>query len=282
MDNQTAVAAFRYAVRHRAKLLLYLWDLPPWRLGRGQPDWVGAVGGRILRIPRLSGRYVERPGYYSRLRFIAHQADEVWVPSEATARDAQARFDLATRHVPYCFDSDRFVPGPRWTGTPPVLLSISRLVPHKNHAVLIEAASELPERVRVRIIGQGGEYQRLKNKASMAGVDLDLGGNLDDSALLDAYRHASITVCPSRFEGFGLTPLESIACGVPVVASDIPAHREFLGSAPLWFRLDDRRSLVDSIVAALQAPVPNRHAVDAWVIERAVERFQAGLARLLA
>src|SRR5207248_2140783 len=50
---------------------------------------------------------------------------------------------------------------------------------------------------------------------------------------------SEVVVCPSTFEGFGLTPMEAIATAAPVVASDIPPHREFLGASPRYFTLGD-------------------------------------------
>jgi hypothetical protein len=40
LDAQVAAAAYAYAARQRCPLIHYVWDLPPWRLGRGQADWV--------------------------------------------------------------------------------------------------------------------------------------------------------------------------------------------------------------------------------------------------
>src|SRR5256885_10194593 len=51
MDAQVAAAAGRYAARHRCPLIHYVWDLPPWWLGRGRHDWVWLVGGRCVPLP---------------------------------------------------------------------------------------------------------------------------------------------------------------------------------------------------------------------------------------
>src|ERR1700758_1877362 len=100
MDAQVAAVACRYATRHRCPLVHYVWDLPPWRLGVGRPDWVWLVGDRYFRLPRPLGGYRERRGYYSRLRYVAAHAREVWVPSAATAQDVRERFRVACREVP--------------------------------------------------------------------------------------------------------------------------------------------------------------------------------------
>ena len=101
--------------------------------------------------------------------------------------------------------------------------------------------------------------------------------------MVTAYRSAEVLVCPSRFEGFGLTPMEGVACGVPTVASDIPPHREFLGTAVHFFTLDDEESLVAAVTAARSGSLP-RHAGDVLAgvtIDAAAERFASGLAPYL-
>jgi len=100
MDAQVAAAAYAYAVRHHALLIHYIWDLPPWRLGEGHPDWVWCLWGHFLRVPRIGRRYPERAGYYSRLRYVATRAREVWVPTAHTAASVAERLAIACRHVP--------------------------------------------------------------------------------------------------------------------------------------------------------------------------------------
>src|SRR5207247_5920211 len=70
MDAQVAAEACRYAARHRCSLIHYVWDLPPWWLGRGRHDWVWLVAGRYVWFPRMGRRYAARRGFYSRLRYV--------------------------------------------------------------------------------------------------------------------------------------------------------------------------------------------------------------------
>jgi glycosyltransferase involved in cell wall biosynthesis len=80
-------------------------------------------------------------------------------------------------------------------------------------------------------------------------------------------------VCPSRFEGLGLTGIESAVCGTPVAASDIPAHREFLASAAHFFTLDDDDSLVAAIERARTSAPPPAADFQSLTIEAAAQRF---------
>jgi glycosyltransferase involved in cell wall biosynthesis len=281
MDAQVAADAYRYAVRHHCLLIHYIWDLPPWRLGDGRPDWVWLVRGRYVRLPRPVGGYRERRGYYSRLRYVAAHAREVWVPSAATARDVRERFGVPCYQVPYCYDSERFVPASRPDPCPTSLLSVSRLVPQKNHAAVIRAAACFDPPLTVRIVGSGPEREALERLAVACGVACVVEGGLDDRAVVQAYWSAGVVVCPSMFEGFGLTPLESIACGTPLVASDIPAHREFLGDVPPYFSPHDDAALVAAIERARVSAPPRRDVLQDLTTAAAARRFLDRLGRLL-
>jgi glycosyltransferase involved in cell wall biosynthesis len=281
--------AFRYAWRHACPLVLYLWDIPMWWMGRGRPDPVFRLGGRLVPIPRLIGGYPGRHRYYSRLHFVAQRAVEVWCPSAATQRDVRERVGIEADRVPFCYDSDRFQRDPgrrqRRSGDTPALLSVSRLVAYKNHAAVLRAAALMTPRPRVHVIGRGPEAVPLQKLAET----LDVALRLDDGGAADedvdaAYRAASVVVCPSRFEGFGLTPMEGVAQGIPVVASDIPSHREFVGQRARLVPLDDDPAMAAAIGAALgdaDRAGPGEPVLPDVTIEACAARFLPRLEGLL-
>jgi glycosyltransferase involved in cell wall biosynthesis len=73
------------------------------------------------------------------------------------------------------------------------------------------------------------------------GDRIRLVGGASDRELDALYRSALALVMPSRYEGFGFTPLEAMARSCPVLASDIPAHQEVSGSGALLVPLDEGR-----------------------------------------
>jgi glycosyltransferase involved in cell wall biosynthesis len=260
-------------------------------LGSGKPDLVVALAGRIRRFPRPWGGYPERRGYYSRLEYVARHAAEVWCPSTNSVNDVRNRFAVEAVPVPFCYDSDRFGPPalePKIIPAVPTILSISRLVPHKNHAVLLRAAARLPIAVTIRIIGRGPEAHNLRRLAGELGVSLDLSDSwATDQEIVAAYRSASVVVSASRFEGFGLTPIEGLAMGLPVIASDIPPHREFLDGLVQFFPPDDAGALATAMEAVLKRSgppavhAPSSHPPASLTIEGCATRFLPGLERLL-
>lgn len=109
----------------------------------------------------------------------------------------------------------------------PEVLSVGRLVGYKRVDIAIRAVGRLTD-VRMEVVGTGPETEalgRLVSELELAGR-VRLTGVLADADLAHRYARASVLVALSRYESFGLTVLEALAVGLPVVASDIPAHRE--------------------------------------------------------
>jgi glycosyltransferase involved in cell wall biosynthesis len=152
---------------------------------------------------------------------------------------------------------------------------------YKNQAATIHAAARLGPGVRVRLIGRGPERDALQRLADSSGVRCRIDTEADDAAVSDAYHRARVVVCPSRFEGFGLTPIEAVASGTPTVASAIPAHQEFVGLAARLFPLDDMNALVEAVGGALQGRSPDPSLMRELTIPAAADRFLGSLRPLL-
>ena len=281
MSARTAEAAWRFARDCGARLLVYVWDLQPWRTGRGRYDPVWWVSGRFVRFPRPVGGYPERRGHQSRLRYVAAHADAVWVPSASSREIVTEQFGVTCERVPYCYDSSRFGPASAAREVPPTLLTVSRLQPYKDHAAVLRAAALLERPVQVRIIGRGPERDRLEALARRLGVVCRIETTADDATVARAYHEARVAVCPSRFEGFGLTPVEAVASSTPVVASDIPPHREFVVGAARLVPPGDDTALAAAIAEALDAPPADPGLVRDLTIPAAADRFESSLRRLL-
>lgn len=110
---------------------------------------------------------------------------------------------------------------------------VGRLVAGKGLEVMIEAMPAVlaayPQ-VRATIIGGGPEQARLEALAAKLGLGdkIRFCGMRPQHELPEHYRRATLLVQPSRAEGFGLSVIEAMGCGCPVVASDIPALRELV------------------------------------------------------
>lgn len=116
----------------------------------------------------------------------------------------------------------------------PFVLCVSSIDPRKNFARLIEACQGLTG-AKLYIVGK---YNRVFSQQMKLDTDSDkihFLGRISDEELVRLYNQAVCFVFPSLYEGFGLPPLEAMACGCPVLVSDIPVEREVCGDAALYF-----------------------------------------------
>lgn len=153
-------------------------------------------------------------------------AQAALVRSRAYAESAPSMQRVPRRRwriVPNGIDPARFRPdGPR--RRPTDLLFVGRLVPYKGLGVLLEAVSRLHPRPHLTVAGDGPMRKTLQDKAAHLYLDVEFLGRVEDRDLPALYRSASATVLPSinGQEAFGIALVESMACGTPVVASDLP------------------------------------------------------------
>src|SRR5258706_8740386 len=82
--------------------------------------------------------------------------------------------------------------------------------------------------------------------------DAEVTGYVDRTRLRELYRHARAFVYPSRYEGFGIPPLEAMACGAPVIATRTGAIPEYAQKAALLIDPGDRVALRDSLIRLLR------------------------------
>jgi glycosyltransferase involved in cell wall biosynthesis len=119
------------------------------------------------------------------------------------------------------------------------VLAVGNLAPYKNLGTLLRATA-IGGPLPVQTVLVGGSSSKIFRDA---GLELPPGvrltGYVTDAQLRALYESAACFVFPSRYEGFGLPPLEAMACGCPVIASDAASIPEVCGDAALGFEHDD-------------------------------------------
>ena len=169
--------------------------------------------------------------------------------SLTTAADIERFYGIGedrVRVVPNGVD-DRFAPGDReaaresvrrrWGISAPFALHVGSTEPRKGVGVLVEAAA-LAARAnagwRVVLAGSTGfEGERIEAAAQLSG-SCDLLGPVSDDELLDLMRAAGAFAAPALFEGFGIAPLEAMACATPaVIAAGSGGLEEISGPAAI-------------------------------------------------
>ncbi len=138
--------------------------------------------------------------------------------------------------------------------TKPYILFVSSLYPYKNAEILIRAFAELNERndYQLVIVGfpRNEEYynslRKLVDKLKLHEHVVFTGG-VKQTDTAKFYQSAEIFVYPSKYETFGLTILEAMACGCPVITSNISAMPEIGGDAAIYFNPENKEELTSKI-----------------------------------
>ena len=115
----------------------------------------------------------------------------------------------------------------------PYLLAVASANPTKNLAALVAAFGRQPDAGATRLVIVGGSNERVFSGTTVEGDPPGVmrTGPVTDGELKALYEHATALMFPSTYEGFGLPPLEAMACGTPVLAYRIPPLVEALGDA---------------------------------------------------
>lgn len=186
------------------------------------------------------------------VKHLARRQDGIIAVSTSTARDVEHYFGVPLEKqnvILNGIDHARFHPGDpnaaqalveqRWQLQAPFFLYVSRLEhPAKNHTRLIEAFDHFKstsgspwQLVLAGSDWHGAEHIHAAARESHHARDIRFLGFVEDAALPSLYRAASAMVYPSLFEGFGLPPVEAMACGCPVISSKSGSLAEVVGKA---------------------------------------------------
>ena len=162
---------------------------------------------------------------------------------------------------------------------------VGRLSPEKQPLQLIAMLQHLPAAYQLHVVGDG----ELMGAMQSAGQTLLAQGRLhlhgQHTVRAQTYRAWRATVLCSLYEGYPMTALESLACGVPCVSTPIPALQEMLGPhAPLWLAHNHSAlALADAVQACLaQSPEALQAQLQAAVAAHGWEAFAQDWDRLLS
>lgn len=220
---------------------------------------------RRIVVPQSTGRRLEVVYYRIVTRRGVRRAAAILTISEFSREEIVRLFrpaaPIAVVTTPLETDGERNGAGA--DGTAP-LLTVGALRPYKGLETLIAALSELSESQaevpRVICVGtdeSGTNYaRRLRRLADEQGVGdrFELRGWVSDEELRRLRASCAGAVSPSYYEGFGLPLAESLASGLPTVASSIPSHREIAGEAALFFEPGDAGDLACALSRLMGDP----------------------------
>ncbi len=208
-----------------------------------------------------TGKATTGPDWLYRLRRLAYQlvlsvglrrASTVLTVSKTTKKELIDHYHLPEGKIVVFYegvDSNFIIPtsevGMEGKRREKYFLYVGNAYPHKNLSLLLLAFKMLDSKYELKLVG-GSDYfyKRLGEEVIRLGLQdrVELVGYVSDEVLKKLYANSLGLVVPSLMEGFGLPILESIACGCPVLASDIMVFRELFGEAIKYF---DPKSAAD-------------------------------------
>lgn len=197
------------------------------------------------------------------IKLSARKAKKILTCSNATKKDLVNHLGIDERkiEVVYLPIEKYFSPQPehkieqvkkKYGITGKYILYVGNSKPHKNLNRLILAYSILPEKIqkeyRLILAGAGGSFP-VDPKINCAVIPYATDGDL-----APLYSGADIFVFPSLYEGYGLPPIEAMACGCPVVSSSTASLPEVLSDSAIYFNPADINDMAAKIETAIKYP----------------------------
>ena len=187
----------------------------------------------------------------------------------------------------------------RYSISKPFVMHVGILEPHKNVEALIRSFAQLPAENRnshqlvLVVDATTQQVAHMRAIARASGVDADnvvFTKFVPDEDLVGLYGIARAVVVPSPTEGFGLTILEAMRCGAPVLAADVTSLPEIIGSREFLFSPAQPSTLAEKLTSLVTDESYRQHALDhcslqerrfSWkiTVSRAQEAFQEAVAR---
>lgn len=188
-------------------------------------------------------------------RRVFADADRIVVTSEAIRDTILQRYQVAperVRVIPNYVDTTLFAPGPGGDAQSKRLVYVGRLDPEKNPAALLEAITGLD--IELLMVGNGSLAEELHREVDRAGLPVRFLGNIPNRQLPSILNSSTTFIMPSLLEGHPKALLEAMACGLPVVGTNVPGIREVIhhrengylcGTGPLEIRSAIQEVLAD-------------------------------------
>ena len=246
----------------------------------------------IITIHDVLFSIVSKKGYKSRglynkiyklsRKMIAKKAHLIITVSQHSKRDIAQKWgipDNKIKVIPNCV-SKRFNPvesleliskvKANYGVKKDYILYVGNFKPHKNVSLLVEAFAQLPENLidkyQLVLSGKLDKYsERLNDMVKNFNLkdDVVFTGLVYDKDLPVLYSGATIFVFPSLYEGFGLPPLEAMACGTPVICSNATSLPEVVGDSGVLF--DPR--MPKNFVTAMKSLLSDHKLRDTFVFK---------------
>lgn len=228
-SSRAIVSCTHHAVPFRRRQIVTVHDIRPYYY----PDsWVQKINFRVL-LPRSLRR-----------------CDAILTVSQASKALLEEIYKLEPERihvVPNAIDTEYFSPASEELrqGEAPFLLAVGGNWRHKNISEVLRMHRHWADRYVLKVIcSNATQLASLRSQSRELSIERQvcLLSKLSRDELRRSYRACSAVVYPSLMEGFGIPPLEAMACGRPAIVSDSPLFRDLYQDVPIYVRLGDPSS----------------------------------------
>jgi glycosyltransferase involved in cell wall biosynthesis len=207
-------------------------------------------------------------------RLILRGANMVATVSD-TSRQHILDVNMATPPIPVIPNAPQrlqeLVPHTVDTSLPPInLVYMGSFMPYKNVETLVKGMEFLPN-YQLHLLSRTNEKTKAKlRKLQAPGVEIVFHNGVSDKEYAELLTDRSLLVSASLDEGYGLPLAESLALGVPVVASDLPIFHEVAGQGALYFEPTSPRDFADKVI---EASAPDRYKLLSLAGKKHIAKF---------
>ena len=264
-------------------------------------------GGKIKVVTTLHGTDItlvgQDPSFFSITRFSIQRSDGVTAVSESLARETELRFDVPRediRVIPNFVDLEQYKRdaypchrGKLAADGEKILMHISNFRPVKRVADAVHVFARVNQRIPSRLvfIGDGPERAKAQAAAEEDGVADRVAFLGKQESVAELLSCADLFLLPSASEAFGLVALEAMACGVPVVATNVGGVPEVVpqGVAGMLAPVGDIDEMANDAIYLLedrerwrQYSRAARETAEKFSSERVIPMYEAHYAEVLA
>ena len=179
--------------------------------------------------------------------------------------------EKTVRVIPNYVQTELFAPNSKSRRHSRRICFVGRLDKQKNPIALLEAIKGLD--VELMIVGEGSLGKRMRKEADISGLPVRFLGNVPHRKLPEILNSAAMFILPSHYEGQPKTLLEAMACGLPVIGTDVPGLRDLISHRETGYLCGTSRVEIRSAILNVLADADLRARMGRNAREFVVEHF---------